>query len=278
MNKTIKGILLLARPVNVFITGLSIFLGALISAPHHYWQVAVLWACLAGAFIAAGANAINDYFDVEIDRINKPSRPIPSGKISPQTALYLAIIEFSIGLVLNLFLPWEMFAVAFLTTVLLILYSAHFKRTALWGNLLVSAITFLAFFYGGMAVGRPQEAIIPGIFSFFFHWGREIIKDLQDVEGDIANNAQTFPIKYGHRATIQLVHGIFSLLIIVTYLPYRVHWYSVTYFVTVLIGIYPVLIFVLWRLRKNPPPRELGFLSNLLKADMLVGLLALYLR
>jgi len=277
-QKFIVSVIQLSRPVNVFIVVLTVFLAAVISDPHNYWVMSVFWASLVGAFIMAGANTINDYFDVDIDRINKPDRPIPAGNISRQTALNVAGVEFLIGLALNIFLPVEMFVVAVITTLFLILYSARLKRMALWGNFVVSLITILAFIFGGMAVGRPEEAILPGVFSFFFHFGREIIKDIQDAEGDSLHNALTFPVKYGNRAAIRLIHFLFILLILVTYLPYRIQWYSSLYFAIVLVGVYPVIFYVLWRLRKNPTPAQLGFLSNLLKADMLIGLLAVYFR
>ena len=96
--------LLLTRPVNVIIGGLSIFIGALVTGTIQPLNK-VLLACLSGGLVAAGANTINDYFDVEIDRHNKPYRPLPAGKVSLKSAfvfsLSLLVLGSPIGLPLN---------------------------------------------------------------------------------------------------------------------------------------------------------------------------------
>lgn len=275
--KILQAVFQLSRPVNVLITMLSVYVAAVIAGGVRLSNPVML-ACLSAGFIAAAANTINDYFDIAIDRINKPERPLPAGKISHQLALLSALTEFILGVFLALFISTPMFGLAVIFSLLLFWYSARLKGTVLWGNMAVSLSTAAAFVYGGLAVDRQNEAIIPALFAFFFHFGREIIKDMQDVEGDRQHQANTFPVRFGSSASVVLVWLNFGVLIGLTIFPFWKGWYGTTYMLIVAAGVYPVIGYVLFRLLQYPSAEVLGLLSNLLKADMLVGLLAIYLR
>ncbi len=273
----IKAIFLLSRPVNVVIAVLSVFVAAFITGtiqPIEY----VIIACISCGLIFAGANTINDYFDVAIDKINKPYRPITAGMITQSQSLLVAIIEYISGIALGLAISVDMFLIAAFFAILSFLYSAYLKRTVLWGNFTVSLSTAAVFIYGGMAVRKPIQAIIPATFAFFYHFGREIIKDIQDMKGDAENAAHTFPVKFGIAPAILLIWMNFLLLIFLTVLPYWENWYGLNYFLIVIFGMYPIILYALFSILKNTDPKHLGFISNLLKADMFIGLLAIYFR
>ncbi len=277
MKKTkLSAVLQLSRPVNVGITVISIFIAAFITGSLHPLYK-VLVAAFAGGIITAGANTVNDYYDMEIDRINKPTRPLPNGDLQANAALLISTLEFTAGILLSLFINFTAFAIAFTISLLLFFYSFKLKRLPLWGNLAVSLSTAMAFVYGGVAVNRVRLTLIPAAFAFFYHLGREIIKDVQDMEGDSAYNARTFPLVFGKKEALRLINIVFLLLIVLTAIPYFARWYGGYYFLVVLIGIYPVLIFSMISISKNQSFKNLGLVSNLLKADMLVGLLAIYL-
>ncbi|NIR50052.1 MAG: hypothetical protein GWN61_13755 [candidate division Zixibacteria bacterium] len=273
----LTAIIQLSRPINTLITGLSVLVAVIITGKLTPVSALIL-ACLSAGLIAAASNTINDVFDIEIDRVNKPLRPLASGKLSKNSAQVVALIEYFIGNVLALFISTDMFLFAFLFSILSFLYSAYLKRTILWGNFAVSFISAAAFIYGGLAVNRPLVAVIPAGFAFFFHFGREIIKDLEDIKGDTLGNARTLPIRFGPGPCIALIWVNFIILILLTILPYGMGWYGGLYFLIVVVGVYPVILYALITILKNTQPAHLGFLSNLLKADMLVGLLAIYLR
>ncbi|MFQ5583203.1 MAG: geranylgeranylglycerol-phosphate geranylgeranyltransferase [Calditrichia bacterium] len=276
MKKT-KSIIQLARPVNVLISMLSIFIGAAITGVLEPLEN-ILLASFSGGLITAASNSINDYFDMEIDRINKPHRPLPSGAVSRNQCLTAALTEYMMGIGLSLFISAEMFIVALIISILTFLYAARLKGTVLWGNLTVSFCTAAAFIYGGLSVNKPLEAIVPACFAFFYHFGREIIKDIQDVSGDSQQASNTMPVRFGVRPSVFLVWFNFLILIVLTIIPYWTGWYGATYFLIVFFGIYPVIIYTLVSILYNTTPKHLGFVSNLLKADMLIGLLAVYLR
>ena len=261
LGRIITALLRLTRPLNVLITGLSILVAALISGPILSFETVIL-ACISASCIMAAGNTINDYYDIEIDRINKPERPLPSGAVSLQTAWRAAIVEFLIGIAISAFLSPKMLGIASIFSVLIYLYAVRLKRTVLWGNITVSIATAAAFIYGGLAVQKAEAAVIPAIFAFLFHCGREIIKDMEDVEGDRRENAVTFPIRHGFPASIRLITAIFTILIAVTILPFATRLYGITYMVIVAAGVHTVLLYVLLSLRKNTEPGHLHFLSN----------------
>ena len=271
----LKPCLALTRPVNVVIGGLSIFVGALVTGTIE--PIAnVLVACLSGGLIAGGANAINDYFDIEIDRRNKPYRPLPSNTISPRFVYFFSLALLVLGSVLGIWINYLALFIAVFTALLLYSYSAKLKRTVLIGNIAVSIVTGLAFVYGGVAVGRISDALIPAGFAFFFHLGREIIKDVEDMKGDSEEGVKTLPIRYGVRAALSSATAIYILLIILTVLPYLAEVYNQAYLIIVIAGVDSVLLFTIIKMWRNPQSRQLHFLSNLLKADMIVGLIAIF--
>jgi geranylgeranylglycerol-phosphate geranylgeranyltransferase len=268
----------LSRPVNVLIGAASILLGAVVTGGSLHPAGKIVLACVSGALIMAGANAINDVYDLDIDRINRPHRPLPAAQLSPRTARGLAIFYFTLGVFFSIFLTPVSVVVATTATALLWLYSARLKRTVLWGNLTVSLVAGLAFIYGGLVAGRWAEALIPAGFAFLFHLGREVIKDIEDLAGDRELGAVTLPIRYGRRVALRVAVAAFALLLVATYMPFALGLYSSLYWKIVLLGVDTVLIYVIVVLLRDPSVERLGRLSGLLKADMMVGLAAVFFR
>ncbi len=275
MGQKIKDFTRLTRPLNVFIAMLSIFIGAFVTGTIQP-VFRVLMACLSGGLIAGAANAINDYFDVEIDKINKPDRPVASGRITRSEAYIFSWILFILGIAVSTFVNRRAVSVAILSSILLYLYSAKLKRTVLWGNLNVSLVTALAFIYGGIAVDRLEIALIPAIFSFFYHLGREIVKDTEDIVGDQADGIVTFPIKYGAKNALILATVIYFILIGLTLVPYILHIFGIYYLIIVIFVVDLLILLVLVSMWRNPDAKNLSRLSLILKLNMFAGLVAVY--
>ena len=254
---------------------LSVGIGALVSGSLSP-VFSVLLACLSAGLITGAANAVNDYFDVDIDRVNKPYRPIPSGAVSCRVALFYSLVLFGLGVLLSVFIGTAAFLIALSASLLLVAYSAWLKRTVLWGNLTVSVLGGLAFIYGGVAVGRLRLALIPAVFAFFFHLGREILKDIEDVAGDRAGRANTFPIRFGLNPARLLITAVFAVLILLTLVPYVLGIFGRAYLWIVIPGVDAFLLAVLFSLWKDASRRNLARLSVWLKVDMLVGLTAIF--
>jgi len=263
----------LIRPVNVAIAAGAVLVGALSSGLRPGESV---WlACLVAGLVTAGGNAINDVYDLEIDRINRPRRPLPSGRIRRKRAAVLGAILLLLGVGISPTLGWWGFTVALMVALLLVAYSARLKGTILWGNLVVSLAAGLAFVYGGIATGRPGTALIPAGFAFLFHLGREILKDAQDVTGDRAGGARTLPAVIGVREALGWAGLFLILLIVASPMPYLAGRYSLSYLIVVVLGVDLPLIWVIFSWRRDQRTEHLNRLSLLLKLIMCVGLAAI---
>ncbi len=276
LSRKLKAYIDLTRPVNVFITLLSIPAASLLAGARATQWVQVLLAALTGGFVAAAANSINDYFDVEIDRINKPSRPIPRGDASKVEAwgewFVLSVVAVALNLLLN---HWALVIVV-CAVVILYWYSAYFKRAIIIGNFIVAVMTGMAFIYGAVAVGNVTRAIVPAIFAFLINLIREIIKDIEDVEGDRKENARTLPVRYGNKPALLFASATIVILIVTTLAAYQIGLYTVLYLYPVL-SVDVLLVVVLIWMWKDQTPSTMNKLSNGLKLCMLVGLAALFL-
>ena len=190
------------RPGNALMGAISIVLVALIDKT---FTIPVILAMIAVFFETAAGNVINDYFDYNIDLINKPERPIPSGRISLKNGrnygylLFLAgtICGFLISYITNNWIP---FAIVLLADIVLYLYAYKLKSTPLIGNLTVGFMTGFGFVFGGFSINNPDiimTSIYLGFFAFVMTTAREIVKDIEDMEGDKADGARTLPILIG---------------------------------------------------------------------------------
>lgn len=264
----------IVRIENVIITGLSVFVAGWISSATWVRFSTSLWmAALSAALIAAGGNAFNDYCDRDLDRIQKPNRPIPSGQISPTGALWCAGICFLTGLLLALPLGGTALLIASWAIIMLMFYSYRWKRQPLVGNLIVAFVAALAFVYGGVAVRSTGIALWAAALAFLFHLGREIVKDLEDQWGDAAGRAQTMVVRFGQHTGVRVANGVFLLLILFLPIPYWIGPFGAGYIRIALAAVLPVLILsMIWLWRK---PEQLHKLSVILKWDMLIGLAAL---
>ncbi|MBL7996725.1 geranylgeranylglycerol-phosphate geranylgeranyltransferase [bacterium] len=278
MWKKLYAYISILRPVNMIISFSAVYLVLFLSGAQQnpgLWLHA-LYAALSASLICGGSNIINDFFDIEIDKINRPERAMAQGLISKRTALvYWAVINI-IGLSFSIWIGIECFLIALFSVALLFVYSSYLKRTPLMGNLTVSFFTGLAFIYGGVAVGQWRLAVIPAVFAFLFHWGREILKDIEDMEGDRRMLARTFPIEYGIRSALILTTLIFLVLVAVTVWVFLVDFYNLIYFLIVLVGMYPALLYTLISMWRDHSKNNISRLSFLLKIEMFIGLLAIY--
>ena len=280
MNKII-GYVKLTRPQNNLIAALSVLVGALVAQDIEYWWSAgsmgrVAFACISAFFISGGGNCLNDFFDVEIDKINKPFRPLPKGEISKRSALWFSVFLFFVGFCVSHLIRPLSVVIATVAVIFLIFYGHTLKRKLFWGNFTVSFVSALTFVYGGIATSDFRLSLIPAVFAFLFHMGREIIKDVQDLKGDLSLSVSSLPIRFGIRFSLAFTTIIFSFLIFLTSLPYLFDIFSLLYLIMVIAGVDLVLLYVLHSMWKDPSTSNLGRLSTILKIDMFLGLAAIY--
>jgi geranylgeranylglycerol-phosphate geranylgeranyltransferase len=275
-SNILKGYFQLSRPVNVLMAFIAVPVGCWIAGARIGDAVQVLLAALSVAFVAASANAINDYFDLEIDRINKPLRPLPSGMLAPRDAQRMWFFCALAAMVLNAWIGLLALAMVIAAVVVLYWYSAYFKRTALLGNILAAGmIAWMIFLYSGVVTGNAKRSIVPALFAFLSNVGRELIKDIEDVDGDRATNANTLPVRYG----IMLARWIFSVsmsvLILTTVAAIVLHLYN-SYFTIFVVPVDVCVIIVTVAAWRSSSSRAMHRISTLLKICMVMGLLGIF--
>ena len=260
------------RPVNCVITSLSVLVGAWVGK-NIFLSWPLIVAALVGFTVCAFGNLVNDIKDIEIDRINNPTRPLAAGKVKKNIIWFMAF-AFMLGSALAAFFIGTFpFLVVSAALILLVFYSVYFKKT-LVGNLAVAVIAGLSFILGGL-IARNQACFVPAIFAIFVHMPREIIKDVIDMEGDRIVNAVTLPIVLGPTRAYIISAILLGVLCLLLPIPYIIGILDTAYMIVIIAGAYPMLFYIIWRLLKKPPVSAMPLLSNLIKGSMAVGLLAM---
>ncbi|SDD68579.1 geranylgeranylglycerol-phosphate geranylgeranyltransferase [Niabella drilacis] len=252
---------------------------------------------LASVFIAAGGNIINDYFDMNIDRINKPQKMIIGKYINRRWALVWHLLLSVLGIVLtaiavNPFSRWYLVVANILCVLLLWFYSVKFKKEILIGNIVISLLTawtimiiFLSKFSFSDAFGNGQVnqlklfrfAVLYAGFAFMISLVREAIKDMEDIAGDQKYGCNTMPIAWGVNATKVYIAVwltlLMALLLVVQFYILQLGWWPGVVYCVALIIIPAAYLF-----RKLIPahtPEAYHYLSSVTKGIMLTGILSM---
>lgn len=308
---TIKNILQLVRWSNLF------FLGALIYVMEKWVVVPILddvafgeqlpWYILlliaaATILIAAGGYVINDYFDIKIDRINRPDQLIVTQYISKENAMRLSIGLSGVGMVCGLVAAWLLRSstIAILFAIipgLLWFYSSSYKRLLIIGNVTIALLSALSPMMVAIAnVAQLQlkySTILPyttlehdiyawvggfSLFAFLLTWIREIVKDLQDQMGDRELECHSMPIVWGNIVTKIVVTALIVLTTVLigwfwySLLPFDHSWQSFSTRYIVLAIIIP-LWGALWLLWAAKIPSDYRTCQQVLKLTMFLGML-----
>lgn len=308
---TIRNILQLVRWSNLF------FLGALIYVMEKWVVVPILddvsfgeqlpWYILlliaaATILIAAGGYVINDYFDIKIDRINRPDQLIVTQYISKENAMRLSIGLSGVGMVCGLVAAWLLRSstIAILFAIipgLLWFYSSSYKRLLIIGNVTIALLSALSPMMVALAnVAQLQlkySTILPyttlehdiyawvggfSLFAFLLTWIREIVKDLQDQMGDRELECHSMPIVWGNIVTKIVVTALIVLTTVLigwfwySILPFDHSWQSFSTRYIVLAIIIP-LWGALWLLWAAKIPSDYRTCQQVLKLTMFLGML-----
>jgi len=180
------GYLEIIRPKNCLMAAFAVLIGSFLVLKMDLLEVwePVAFAMGAAFLITGAGNAINDYFDVEADRLNRPDRPIPSETVSVRGALAFSIVLFIAGILLSAFTNFLTLGIAAFNSILLLFYSWSLQHKTFFGNFTVAYLTGSTFLFGGAAVGNIQLPLVFGLLAGLVTVSREIFKDLEDIEGD----------------------------------------------------------------------------------------------
>ena len=269
----------LIRAINCIIAASAVLIGAYFTWTSTVYYAPVMSAVAAFLVCAAG-NVVNDIVDIDVDLINQPKRVLPAGDISKSAATKLAIALTLLALVVALAINWQVLTAVVLAIALLALYNFKAKKIPIFGNLIIALLGALTFLTGGLAVDELLTFALPGpmipaLFAFFFHLAREILKDVEDIEGDRRVGIRTFPQVVGESRAVLAVLVLFFIMAVLTFIPIMAGWFGKAYeILTIYIIDLPLLLLLIF-IWGNPSRRMLRMGSIGLKAGMLLGIVAL---
>jgi geranylgeranylglycerol-phosphate geranylgeranyltransferase len=236
---------------------------------EEYYSEVLLSMAIVALFTAAG-NSLNDYFDRDTDKVAHPRRPIPSGRVSPSMALGLSAALFVAAQAMSFFVNmWSVIIVA-ASVLVMVAYERLLKAEGFAGNLAISWLTGALFLFGGAAVERLDLAWILAALAFLATLGREIVKDVQDIEGD-RGTRRTLPMRIGAGRAGAVASASFVAAVALSPAPYLLELLTWPYVLAVAVadGIFIYCALILFR---NP---EKG--QKVAKLAMLVALVAFLL-
>ena len=269
----LKAYAMLSRPVNIVVASIAVVLAA---GMTHEMSFSIVYAIASVICITAAGNAINDYFDYEIDVINKPQRPLPSGKIEKKSAYVFSLVMFAGGSAISFLISPLCALIACSASIVLYYYAKILKNEGFIGNLTIAGLTGMAIIYGGLSVSGIEQIMYVALFAFMVNLGREIVKDIEDYEGDKAGGARTLAIRYGIRTASRLGKIPLIALIAVTAVPYVTGLYNIYYLALVSV-VDAILAYCVVILMKTPTISTATTVKSILKAVIIFGMFALYI-
>lgn len=225
-----KGIALISaiRPLNLIIVGAGVWLGAHLSGSAGAHPM-LPWAVLSAVALAGAGNAHNDWMDADKDRVNRPDRALPSELIAPSTLLLVSGMVAAVGLASLLPLSGAHAVLFGLNSTALLLYNGWASRRPLIGNLLVAALVGSTILFGALATGINDRVVVAAAFAAAATLARELVKDVQDVEGDGKAGARTLAVVAGKTVANRCVNLVLLLLVPATLIPFILLDFGGTY-------------------------------------------------
>ena len=252
--------------------------------------------------IASAGYIINDYFDLQIDVLNKPEKVVVDRVVKRRWAILWHLILSFLGIIISLYISyktgkWIIVIANTSCVILLLFYSTTFKKKLLWGNIIIAALTawvivVVYFFAGATFINYKgwypavypfyikrfyKLTILYAGFAFIISLVREVVKDIEDIYGDARYDCKTMPIKWGIPVTkvfaaVWIVVCIATLGILQLY-AWQSGWWIISVYCIVLI-ILP-LIFILKKLYKATTSEDYHSISSAIKLVMLAGILSM---
>jgi geranylgeranylglycerol-phosphate geranylgeranyltransferase len=212
---------------------------------------------LTGFFISGALMITNDYFDLEVDRVNHPGRPLPSGRITVAELVILTILFTLAGLAMAAYLGLPALLIAAGIWVIGILYNWKFKESGLAGNMMVALSVGMTFIAGGVSVGQATNGLVWvfGALAFVFDLAEEIANGVMDVEGDRLRSVRSLAAVKGRRFALGISGLLYAVFVALSFLPYVLGRLGPAYLVLVIVTDL-VVVYLVYRLLKSDTPQE----------------------
>jgi len=288
VKASLTGYVELTRPHNLLATALTTLVGWLSVGIFSQQEILnPIYPLLTVCLVAAGGYVINDYFDAEVDSVNKPYRPIPSGRVSRRGAAVFSLLLAIIGVALSLTSGMLTFGFAVFNAALVFAYSYKIKEWGFIGNAVVAFQGAASIIYGALALAEYQGdvtlmkySLIPALYAFLLLLAREIVKTIEDFEADSLRDVKSIPRVLGIPAAAKISALIIALVIAISPAPYLLTGYGYLYVALVIptdiMLAYAIAVLIKLPSKKNPMERA-GKLRSLLKVSIFLGILAFLL-
>jgi geranylgeranylglycerol-phosphate geranylgeranyltransferase len=248
-----RGVLQIFRPELPAAAGVCVLLGEVLAlgAVPPLPALGLGFAC--GFLLSGSALITNDYFDLEVDRINAPQRPLPAGILTPAEVMALGLGTAILGLAAAAAFGPLALGLSLIIWLLGFLYNWRLKAAGLWGNLIVATSVGITFVLGSMAVGRPWSPTV-WIFALIvlvFDLAEEIAGDAMDAEGDRQRGSHSLALVYGRATALRISGALFGLVVMLTLLPWGA--LGLAYRIPILLTDLLIAFFVIRLLRSQTP-------------------------
>jgi geranylgeranylglycerol-phosphate geranylgeranyltransferase len=261
--KKIYHCIIFTRPIAFLLTFITLISASLIAIKStgtiEYSILKIFIGALSSGFLASASHTMNNIFDLKVDKINKPFRPLPSKKISVQEAWIITFILYLISFILFILaftVNRYFFIIMIIIAIFTIIYSCppfNFKRFGIIGNLTIAIPRGLLIMVAGWSIVTSIKNILPwymGLIPFLFLVGAVTTKDIADIKGDKKLGYITLPVKYGLNKTIKIITPF--LIIPFFFIPLGVYLriLKISTLPLTLLFIYGIYIIML--IKKNP--------------------------
>ena len=273
MNFNLIALLSLIRPINSFMIGLAVVVGIAIGSPDMLFSRLTIYGFITGFSISSYSMIINDIYDIEIDKVNQPERPLAKQIISINSALSLSLILLLIGLTSSLIISYSNIIITAIFSFLSWFYNIWGKKQGIIGNSIVASSMSIPFIFGGVITGNISLLVWSiSLIAFLSGMGREIIKTIADVEGDKIKGIKSVSIQFGPRNAMLVACGFIIISILISFIPVYLNLIQI-YYIPLLILTDLILIYSVFLLSKNYSKSESLKVKKYILYAMLFGLI-----
>ena len=273
MNFNLIALLSLIRPINSFMIGLAVVVGIAIGSPDMLFSRLTIYGFITGFSISSYSMIINDIYDIEIDKVNQPERPLAKQIISINSALSLSLILLLIGLTSSLLISYYNIIITAIFSILSWFYNIWGKKQGIIGNSIVASSMSIPFIFGGVITGNISLLVWSiSLIAFLSGMGREIIKTIADVEGDKIKGIKSVSIQFGSRNAMLIACGFIIISILISFIPVYLNLIQI-YYIPLLILTDLILLYSVFILSKNYSKSESLKVKKLILYAMLFGLI-----
>ena len=253
--------------------GLAVIVGIAIGSPDMLFSRLSIYGFITGFSISSYSMIINDVYDIEIDKVNQPERPLPKQLISVNSALSLSLILLLIGLTSSLLISYSHIIITVIFSFLSWFYNIWGKKQGLIGNSIVASSMSIPFIFGGIITGNISLLVWSiSLIAFLSGMGREIIKTIADVEGDQIKGVKSISIQFGSRNAMLIACIFIVSSIIVSFIPVYFDLIQI-YYVPLLLLTDLILLYSVFIISKNYSKSESLKVKKLILYAMLFGLI-----